>query len=42
MAGGSIKGITIQFRGETTELDEALRKINKETKDIDDELKKGQ
>lgn len=40
MAGGSIKGITIQFRGETTELDEALRKINKETKDIDDELKK--
>ena len=40
MAGGSIKGITIQFRGETTELDEALRKINKETKGIDDELKK--
>ena len=40
MAGGSIKGITIQFRGETTELDEALRKINKETKEIDDELKK--
>lgn len=37
---GNIKGITIQFRGETTELDEALRKINKETKDIDSELKK--
>ena len=37
---GNIKGITIQFRGETTELDEALRKINKETKGIDDELKK--
>lgn len=36
---GNIKGITIQFRGETTELDEALRKINKETKDIDKELK---
>ena len=36
---GNIKGITIQFRGETTELDEALRKINKETKDIDSELK---
>lgn len=36
---GNIKGITISFRGETTELDEALRKINKETKDIDKELK---
>ena len=39
MASGNIKGITIQFRGETTELDEALRKINKETRDIDSELK---
>lgn len=39
MAGGTIKGITISFRGETTELDEALRKINKETKGIDSELK---
>lgn len=39
MALGNIKGITIQFRGETTELDEALRKINQETKDIDSELK---
>lgn len=39
MAGGNIKGITIQFRGETSQLDEALRKINKETKDIDTELK---
>lgn len=39
MAGGTVKGITIQFKGETTELDEALRKINKETKDIDKELK---
>lgn len=39
MASGNIKGITIQFRGETTELDEALRKINKETKSIDDELR---
>ena len=37
---GNIKGITISFRGETTELDEALRKINKETKDVDSELKK--
>lgn len=39
MAGGNIKGITIQFRGETSQLDEALRKINRETKDIDTELK---
>lgn len=39
MASGNIKGITIQFRGETAELDEALRKISKETKDIDSELK---
>lgn len=40
MAGGSIKGITIQFKGETTELDEALRKVNKSTREIDSELKK--
>ena len=37
---GNIKGITIEFRGETTQLDEALRKINQETKSIDSELKK--
>lgn len=37
---GSIKGITIQFRGETTELDEAIRKINKEISTTDSELKK--
>ena len=37
---GNIKGITIQFKGETTELDEAIRKINKEIKSTDDELKK--
>ena len=37
---GNVKGITIQFRGETTELDEAIRKINKEIKSTDDELKK--
>lgn len=36
---GNIKGITIQFKGETSELDEALRKINKETREIDKELK---
>ena len=37
---GNIQGITIQFRGETTELDQALKKINTETKDLDRELKK--
>lgn len=37
---GSVKGITIEFNGETTKLDKALRNINKETKDIDSELKK--
>lgn len=40
MASGNIKGITVEFRGETSSLDEALRKINKETKGIDQELKK--
>lgn len=40
MASGNIKGITIEFRGDTTKLDEALRKINKETRSIDQELKK--
>ena len=40
MADGNVKGITIVFRGQTTELDEALRKLNKETRDIDQELRK--
>ena len=40
MASGNIKGITIEFKGETTELDEALRKLNKSTREIDSELKK--
>lgn len=39
MAGGSIKGITISFRGDTTKLDKALRQVNNETKKIDRELK---
>lgn len=39
MAGGSIKGITIEFAGDTTKLDKALRNINKSTKDIDKELR---
>lgn len=36
---GSIKGITIEFRGDTTRLDQALRQINNETKNIDKELR---
>ena len=36
---GNIKGITIEFRGDTTKLDKALRQINNETKNIDKELK---
>lgn len=37
---GNIKGITIEFRGDTTQLDKALREVKKDTKDIDSELKK--
>ena len=36
---GNIKGITIEFRGDTTKLDKALREINNETKKLDKELK---
>lgn len=36
---GNIKGITIQFKGDTTELNEALRKVRSSTKDVDSELK---
>ena len=32
---GTIKGITIEFRGDTTSLDDALRKITNETKALD-------
>ena len=39
MAGGSIKGICIEFRGDTTKLDKALRTINNETRNLDKELK---
>ena len=39
MAGGSIKGITISFRGDTTKLDKALRQVNNETRNIDKELR---
>ena len=37
---GNIKGITIEFRGDTTSLDKALRSVDKETASIDSELKK--
>lgn len=37
---GNIKGITIEFRGDTTKLDKALRKVDQETRSIDAELKK--
>ena len=36
---GNIKGVTIEFRGDTTKLDKALRQIKNSTKDIDAELK---
>lgn len=36
---GNIKGITIEFRGDTTKLDKALRQVNNETKQIDRELR---
>lgn len=36
---GNIKGITIEFRGDTTKLDKALRQVNQETRDIDKELR---
>ena len=36
---GNIKGITIEFNGDTTKLDKALRQIRNSTKDLDKELK---
>ena len=39
MAGGNIKGITIEFRGETTKLDAALKEVNKNTRSLDKELR---
>lgn len=35
---GNIKGITIEFRGETSSLDKSLREINKETRSLNKEL----
>ena len=37
---GNLKGITIEFRGDTTDLDSALRKVDKETRGIDKEMDK--
>lgn len=36
---GTIKGITIEFRGETTQLDSAMKQINNETRSLDKELR---
>ena len=36
---GTIKGITIQFNGDTTKLDKALRQIKNESKSIDQQLR---
>lgn len=37
---GNIKGITIEFRGDTTKLDQALKQVDKETRSVDNELRK--
>ena len=36
---GNIRGVTIEFRGDTTKLDKALRQVNNETRTIDNELR---
>ena len=36
---GNVKGICIEFRGDTTKLDKALREIKNESKSIDQQLK---
>ena len=36
---GNVKGICIEFRGDTTKLDKALRQVNNETRSIDKELR---
>lgn len=36
---GKIKGITIEFRGDTTKLDKALRQVRNESKAVDQQLK---
>ena len=37
---GDIRGITVEFSGDTTKLQKALRQVNKDTKSIDNELRK--
>lgn len=37
---GNLKGITIEFRGDTTKLDDAINKVDRETRSIDKELDK--
>lgn len=37
--GGNIRGITIQFNGDTTKLDKALKQVNTEARKIDKELR---
>lgn len=37
---GNLKGITIEFRGDTTQLDDAISKVDRETRGIDKELDK--
>lgn len=37
--GGTIKGITISFNGDTTKLDKAIRQVSAETRSLDRELK---
>ena len=39
MASGNIKGITIQFDGDTTKLGKALKDVDSKTRNIDKELK---
>lgn len=39
MASGKIKGITIEFRGDTTKLERAIKDVNKEIDPLDKELK---
>ena len=36
---GKVKGITIEFRGDTTSVDKAIRKVNSESKDLTKQLK---
>lgn len=39
MASGNIKGITIEFKGDTTQLNKALSSVNKEIRQTDSALR---